>query len=87
MNCSFSSECFSRPFYELVIAALMLFNKTSQWSVASNNIIFLKENYSFIWLQRVLVAARGIFSCGIQALICTSGIQFADQGLNLGPLH
>ena len=87
MNCSFSSEFFSRTFYELVIAALMLFNKISQRSVASNNIIFLKENYSFIWLQRVLVAGLGIFSCGIQALFCTCGIQFPDQGLNLGPLH
>ena len=78
MNFSFSLRFFSRPSYELVIAALMLFNKTLQCSVASNNILFLKNNCLLV---------LGIFNCGIQALICTCGIQFPDQGLNLGPLY
>ena len=52
--------------------------------------------YLFIWLLQVLVAACGIFSCGVQGLqlqLANSqlrhacGIQFRDQGSNPGPLH
>ena len=30
--------------------------------------LFLKNIYLFIWLCRVLVVARGIFSCGMRTL-------------------
>ena len=44
----------------------------------------------FIWLCQVLVTVCGIFSlcCSTQALsVAACGIQFLDQGSNLGPLH
>ena len=34
------------------------------------NIIFLFEKYLFTWLRRVLVAACGLLSCGMQTLTC-----------------
>ena len=59
--------------------------------------------YLFIWLHRVLVAARkiivaarrifvatcGIFSCSMWDLfsVAACGIQFPDQGSNSSPLH
>ena len=46
--------------------------------------------YVFIYLFRlcqVLVVARGIFAAACKLLVAACGIQFPDQGLNLGPLH
>ena len=41
----------------------------------------------FIWLCRVLVTARGIFSSACELLVAACGISFMDKELNPGPLH
>ena len=46
-----------------------------------SSIINIFYMYLFIWLQQVLVATCAIF------LVAACGIQFPDQGQNLGPLH
>ena len=39
----------------------------------------------FIWLYWVLVAARGIFSCGMQALCCSMWGPIPQLGIEPGP--
>ena len=39
----------------------------------------------FIWLYWVLVAARGIFSCGMQVLCCSMWDPIPQLGIELGP--
>ena len=49
--------------------------------------------YIFIWLQQVLVASFNTWNlpCNMQvhkgSIVVACGIQFPDQGLNLGPMH
>ena len=44
-----------------------------------------KKNYLFIWLCRVLVAACGIFSCGMQTLSCGMWDPAPRPGIEPGP--
>ena len=73
--------------------------RTRETSIHSSIPSWMEGNESgsffffLIWLCRVLVAAHGIFSWGMQDLLAVSyelvepcGIQFPDQGSNPGPL-
>ena len=43
--------------------------------------------YLCIWLHLVFVVACGVFVVACRLLAVACGIQFPNQGLNLGPLH